>query len=399
MHDRALLLENPVQHYAWGSRTAIAELLGRAVPAPRPEAEMWMGAHPKAPSRIVDPPGLGRLDEALLRDPVRLLGREVCDRFGPELPFLFKVLAAAEPLSIQVHPGQQQAREGCQRENEAGIPIDAPHRNYKDPNHKPELVCALTSFVALHGFRPPAEIVRHLGSLGIPQVANVLDRLARGEGSLALRALLAGLLTLDAEESAPVLRRAAAVTRRPGDQAWEWVGRLLEKHPGDMGALAPLYLNLVVLEPGQALYLDAGELHAYLHGTALELMANSDNVLRGGLTPKHVDVPELLDCLTFEPRPAGVVSPTRPQAGESVYATPAREFELALIDVEPSRPFQAAARRGIEILLGLEGAVSLECSSDSRPLARGTCLAIPAALPAYRLDGRGRIARARVPLL
>ena len=149
-----LVLDNSVQNYAWGSRTAIAELLGRPSPSAAPEAELWIGAHPKAPSRIASPPGLGTLDRVIQDDPVGLLGAEVCDRFGNELPFLFKVLAAAEPLSIQAHPNQEQARAGWARENAEGIPLDAPRRNYRDPNHKPELVCALTPFVALKGFRP-----------------------------------------------------------------------------------------------------------------------------------------------------------------------------------------------------------------------------------------------------
>src|SRR5512139_3459451 len=171
MGSFVLVLENPIQGYAWGSRTAIAGLLGRPTPSPGPEAELWIGAHPKAPSRIVSPPGLGTLERVIQQDPVAVLGHEVCDRFGNELPFLLKVLAAAEPLSIQAHPDHEQARRGWARENAEGIPVDAPHRNYRDPNHKPELVCALSSpFVALKGFRPVDEVARRLDALGGPEL-------------------------------------------------------------------------------------------------------------------------------------------------------------------------------------------------------------------------------------
>jgi mannose-6-phosphate isomerase len=398
MHDTVLVLDNPVQNYAWGSRTAIAEFLGRPSPAARPEAELWIGAHPKAPSRVVDPKGLGSLDDVIRRDPVAVLGRRVCDRFGEELPFLFKVLAAAEPLSIQAHPSQLQARAGWQRENETGVPVDAPHRNYRDPNHKPELVCALTPFVALQGFRAAADIVRNLRGLAIAQVAEALDRLAHEPGPAALRAVFAGLLTLDAEEMRPVLRRAATVTMRPGDRAWAWVGKLLERYPGDIGALAPLYLNLVTLSPGEALYLPAGELHAYLEGTALEIMANSDNVLRGGLTPKHVDVQELLGTLVFESRAPQVLEAVATAPGERVYHTPAREFELAVLEARPDRAFVAEFRQEVEVLLGLEGNAVLVAGDARWPLDRGRSVLVAAALATYRIEGQGKVARARVPI-
>jgi mannose-6-phosphate isomerase len=198
---------------------------------------------------------------------VGLLGADVCDRFGNELPFLFKVLAAAEPLSIQAHPNQEQARGGWNRENAEGIPLDAPRRNYRDSNHKPELVCALTPFVALKGFRrstrPCARSSRSPG----PSCRRRSGRVARERKPRRLRALFARLMTLEPEERAPILKRAATeAARRSSDPAWRWVKRLLEKYPQDLGALAPLYLNLVTLEPGEALYLAAGELHAYLEG-------------------------------------------------------------------------------------------------------------------------------------
>lgn len=399
-----LVLDNPVLDYAWGSRTTIAELLGRPSPAPGPEAELWIGAHPKAPSRIAVAGAAGgtggrrTLDRAIQDDPVSLLGAQVCDRFGNELPFLFKVLAAELPLSIQAHPSQEQARAGWARENEEGIPLDAPRRSYRDLNHKPELVCALTPFEVLKGFRPADELTRALEPIARPELAAETGRLAREQGPPALRALFARMMTLEAEERAPLLQRAAAqAARRSSDPAWSWVKRLVQIHPGDVSALAPLYLNLVALEPGQALFLPSGELHAYLSGSALELMANSDNVLRGGLTRKHVDVQELLATLVFDAHPPERLEAQDSGPGERSFRTPAREFELGFIEVAAARPFSAPGGRGVEILLQLEGACRLTSAGCTTELSRGVSVLVPAALPSYELEGAGRIARARVP--
>jgi mannose-6-phosphate isomerase len=399
MGQTVFVLDNPVLNYAWGSRTAIADLLGRPAPSALPEAELWIGAHPKAPSRVAAPAGVGSLDRAIQDDPVGILGHEVCDRFGNELPFLLKVLAAAEPLSIQAHPSHDQARSGWARENAEGVPLDAPRRNYRDPNHKPELVSALSAFTALKGFRPLDEVARNLEPVARPEIAPELGRLAREHHPLALRALFARLMTLDPEERAPVLKRATseAARRRKGDTAWEWVARLMKHYPGDVSALAPLYLNVVTLAPGEALFLPAGELHAYLEGTALEIMANSDNVLRGGLTPKHVDVPELLATLAFQGGAPEVLRTAASGPGEQVYRTPAREFELGFLSVEPDGPFTPSPGRGVEILLGLAGETTVLAGSEAVPLGPGRSILVPAALDSYAIEGDGRVCRARVP--
>jgi mannose-6-phosphate isomerase len=399
MSQQLLVLENPILNYSWGSRTAIADLLGRPAPTDLPEAELWIGAHPKAPSRIVAPAGLGTFDHAIQENPVGILGHEVCDRFGNELPFLLKVLAAAEPLSIQAHPSHEQARRGWERENAEGVPLDAPRRNYRDPNHKPELVSALSSFTALKGFRPLDDIARGLEPVARPEIAPELGRLAREHAPLALRALFARLMTLDPEERGAVLKRATseAARRRRTDPAWEWVARLMKHYPGDVSTLAPLYLNLMTLAPGEALFLPAGELHAYLEGTAIEIMANSDNVLRGGLTPKHVDVPELLATLLFEGSNPEVLKPVDSGPGERAYRTPAREFELAFLAVEPDHPFTPSPGRGVEILLGLAGDARVGVGSETTPLAAGRAVAVPAALESYVIEGEGQVCRARVP--
>jgi mannose-6-phosphate isomerase len=392
-------LDNPIQDYAWGSRTAIAEFLGRPNLSQRPEAELWLGAHPKAPSRALAEGGPRPLDELIRSDPAGMLGPGVADRFGGELPFLLKVLAAAEPLSIQCHPDAEQARAGFERENRLGLPLAAFERNYRDPHHKPELVTALTPFSALKGFRPVPEIVRLLAPLAGPELQpRVLDLEWAGDEA-ALERLFAFLLSLDATTRGRVVAAAVAgaVTRGGDDPAYDWVVRLAEKHPGDVGVLSPVLLNLLVLEPEEAVYVSAGELHAHLEGTALEIMANSDNVLRGGLTPKHVDVAELLRIARFRAGPPERIRPEPVSDRERVYRTPAVEFELGLVDVEPGRACESLPGRGVELLLGLEGDASLVAEGRSVSVAKGRSAFVPAAVARYRVLGKGRVCRAGVP--
>lgn len=374
-------LENPIRPYAWGSTEAIPQLLG-VEPDGRPWAEMWIGAHPASPSRSED----GRpLTELVAADPPAVLGAGVARAFDDALPFLFKVLAAARPLSIQCHPDAEQARAGFAREEAAGIPRDAPERSYRDDSHKPELVVALSPFFALKGFREPAEIAALVAAAGVATLAAETRALAR---SGDLRAFFAALVTLPEDRLAAALAELAA---NLGDAPeHRWVRRLLTLYPGDAGCFAPLVLNLVELAPGEALYLPARELHAYLEGTALEIMASSDNVLRGGLTGKHVDVPELLRVLDFRPGAPAVLTPRPGDDGLSRYETPAREFSLAV--AEPgSAPLERAGRRGVEILLCTDGHVELTAGAESARLRRGESLLVPAAVPAYRLAGPGRV--------
>ena len=304
------------------------------------------------------------------------------------------------PLSIQCHPNHAQARAGFARENRRGLPPDAPERNYRDPNHKPELLVALTRFLALKGFRPVEEQLRLLCPLKLASLEGPLDVLGRMQDEDALRRLFARLLTMGPDERGSLLEQAiaAAAASRDGDPAYAWVLRLAEKHPGDVGAIAPLLLNLIELEPDEGLYLPAGELHSYLEGTALEIMANSDNVLRGGLTPKHVDVEELLAIASFRSGPAEVLRPEPRRPGETVYRTPAREFELGLVRVKSNCPHDSVPDRGVELWLGLEGDATFLAEGRSFSLARGRSLFVPAAVERYRVEGEGRACRAGLPL-
>jgi mannose-6-phosphate isomerase len=392
-------LENTIQDYAWGSRTAIAEFLGRVNAEHRPEAELWLGAHPKAPSRALGPGGARPLDELIRADPRAMLGPAVAERFAGELPFLLKVLAADEPLSIQCHPDREQAREGFLRENRQGLAPTAFERNYRDPNHKPELVTALTRFTALKGFRPLVEIVRLFGPVAAPELTERVAALGGARGEAALERLFTDLLSMDAPTRARVVSAAVAgaEARQQDDPAYTWVVTLAGKHPGDVGVLSPLLLNLLELAPEEAIYVSAGELHAHLQGMALEIMSNSDNVLRGGLTPKHVDVRELLRIARFRAAAAERLRPEALRPGERVYRTPAAEFELGLIDVAEGGSYDSAPGRGVEVLLGLEGSASLVVDGESVSLAKGRSAFVPASVPGYRIVGAGRVARAAVP--
>lgn len=387
------LLQGAVRPYAWGSRIAIAELLGEPVPSPHPQAELWFGAHPGDPSVLLGDDGTRTpLIEALLTDPERQLGPRCVGQWGERLPFLVKVLAAEEPLSLQAHPSAAQAAEGFAREEALGIPPRAPERNYPDPNHKPELICALTEFHALTGFREANRTVELLTALAVPELGPYRDMLAAQPDADGLRALFTTWITLPqpAIEALlpPVLEACIRRLRERGADA-EFGGecrtvlQLAEAHPGDAGVLAAALLNYVVLAPGEALYLPAGNLHTYLHGTGVEIMANSDNVLRGGLTPKHVDVPELLRVLDFSHGDLTVCRgrPTGPR--ETCFDTSAVEFRLCRLQWEPGDRQPVRLRGpGPQIVLCTQGSVAMR-ADDGRDmlLDRGGCAWLPAADP------------------
>jgi mannose-6-phosphate isomerase len=316
-------LDNTIRPYAWGSPTAIPELLG-VEPTGEPQAEMWMGAHPGAPSRT----DRGTLVEIIDADPEKELGPASVAKFGPRLPFLLKILAAGAPLSLQVHPNLEQAKEGYEDEERRGIPVAAPHRNYKDANHKPELICALTEFDGLCGFRAPLQAADLLDGLGVDSLKPYVDLLHAHPEDAALREVLTAILTADPEEMTRTVTAVAAACTRLGG-AYAPYADIAHHYPGDPGVLAAMLLNHVRLQPGEALFLGAGIPHAYLNGLGVEIMANSDNVLRCGLTPKHVDVPELLRIVRFEPTDPGVLRPEASPDGEEVYETPIDEFRLS----------------------------------------------------------------------
>ncbi|WP_248761955.1 mannose-6-phosphate isomerase, class I [Pseudarthrobacter sp. SSS035] len=386
-------IENVLRDYAWGSTTAIAGLLGRPESG-RPEAELWIGAHPGAPSMARRADGsVAPLDALIAEDPEHFLGSESVAEFGPRLPFLTKILAAALPLSLQVHPSIEQAKAGFARENADGIAPDAAHRNYRDDNHKPEMIFALTPFEALCGFRSTAatrKILLHIAACfdrveaGIPpllvELLEVLDNPDEGAG---LRSAFERLIRGGEDVSHTTSRVAAALISgaplEPFNAELSTVISLNEKYPGDPGVLISLLLNRVSLAPGEAVYLPAGNVHAYLHGLGVEVMASSDNVLRGGLTPKYVDVPELLRTIEFQPVAVPMLTPEFSGLGQELYTPPFREFQLQRIELAPGAEPVPLAQAGAAVVIVVAGTVYLDSPKGDLHLTRGGSAFLPAA--------------------
>lgn len=374
-----------VQHYAWGAKDAIPELLGISNADERPFAELWIGAHPDLPAQVVTD-GTIPLDRYIEDDPDGILGPHASRRFDGQLPFLLKILSAAEPLSIQVHPDASQALEGFNRENEEAIPAHDPRRNYHDPYHKPELLCALTPFYALRGFRPLHDIRETLAA--IPELAGLAPDFEPDESGLAQ--WYRGVMKLGQDQVdeilLPLVRRLAAESLRVPfrkDQPEYWVLRAHEAFStdghADRGLFSIFLLNLLRLEPGQAIFLPAGELHAYLRGTGVEIMANSNNVLRGGLTPKHVDVDELLRIGVFRgARPQILQSVPRPSEPTVCFEPPVDEFRLCRTLLEPGQTLTRPAEHGVELAIVLRGGVIASWSEGgSHWFPRGACYLVP----------------------
>ncbi len=403
MLERVLPMKNPIQHYPWGSRIAIAELLGIQNPEARPMAELWMGAHPKSPSTVLVEDKWIRLDELIRSAPGPLLGTKVIEKLGETLPFLFKVLAAAEPLSIQAHPNKAQAIEGFEREERLGIPLDAPHRNYRDKNHKPELLCAMTPFEALKGFRPLEETIELLNQIGTSSIVPLRQVLEGGDEGSALRAFFTKLMRMDKEDLERILADVVVEAERLGRERKEfwWVVRLHEKYPSDPGVLSPLFLNLVTLAPGEAIYLPAGQLHAYLGGMGIEIMASSDNVLRGGLTTKHMDVDELLKVVSFASQFPEKILPREDEAGIKVYLPPAQEFRLSVVELPHGGEKEFNGNGTVKVILCTQGSFQIEGKGQGKALdlSRGNSVLVPAAAHPFQLKGKGTCYMACVNLV
>lgn len=370
------LIEGSVRSYAWGSRTALAELTGREAPTDHPEAEIWFGAHPAAPSTVVSEDVA--LDEFIAADPATQVGEG-----HDTLPFLLKLLAADKALSLQAHPTKEQAEQGFAAENAAGVPLDAFQRNYKDDNHKPELIVALTEFHALAGFRAVAQTRELLEALDIPELSSYIALLGSGDDAADLRGLFTTWVSLPRDFVVPLIsavveRCRALVNDANGTAVQDWmlpslgtVVTLAQEYPGDAGIICSLLLNRVTLQPGEGLYLDAGQLHAYLGGVGVEIMANSDNVLRGGLTTKHIDVAELMRVLRCEP----LGDPRLTADEDGVYPTPAPEFQLRRLTGGESRTVTGPA---IVLSVGAGVTVEQQQTGTVMDLARGHAVWIAA---------------------
>ena len=371
-------LTNTIRHYPWGSRTVIPELLGEPSPADQPYAELWMGAHPDAPSVLSDGRGL---DAAIAAEPDRLLGGTVQQRFGNRLPFLMKVLAAESPLSLQAHPTTAQAEVGFAAEEAAGIPKDDPTRTFKDPHHKPEILLAMTPVEALCGFRPVEESLHCLAKLQLPELKPTIAALARGGLQVAIPQLLA--LSVRRRESLVTAVSAKAATFVAAHDpefinTYRWAASLADTYPGDIGVVISLLCNHLTLAPGEAVFLPAGNLHAYLSGAGVEVMASSDNVLRGGLTSKHVDLGALVEVLDFTDGKVPVIRPVLGPGGLR-YPVPVEDFDLTRCELGTD----AGSLRmpGPQVLLCTEGTAVLGTDDGELVLRQGESAFVPAGVP------------------
>ena len=415
-----LFLENQIMEYDWGSRTAIPDLLGMPSPSDKPVAELWMGAHPKAPSKVLCDGEKPDLAEFIARDPEKVLGEKAAARFDGKLPFLFKALAAEKPLSVQAHPDARMAKEGFERENARNVPLDHRTRNYKDDRAKPECICAITPFHALCGFRKIPDMLNLFETVLHQDFSDLLNPLRSVQGhsdseiETGLSRFFKGLFMISGPDMKKLAEHAVDVAGRKTAEnpAFQWMVNIhAETHakktdrdqpgdgPLDPGILAPLFLNYIRLEPGQALFLEAGRLHSYLKGLGMELMGASDNVVRCALTSKHIDTDELNRVVRFEVRDIEVLEPEQNSHGERIYPTPAEEFVLSSIKVGPQVRFVSSADRSAEIMLCTSGKCRLRFGSEESgtDVEKGQSFLVPASAPAYSIEGDAELFKASIP--
>ncbi|EHK9004213.1 mannose-6-phosphate isomerase, class I [Vibrio vulnificus] len=394
-------LDNPVKNYEWGSKTAIQSLFGIDNPNGEPQAEIWMGAHPNGCSTVYIDGESVLLSKLIQSNQEGILSKATAEQFG-ELPYLFKVLAAGQALSIQVHPSKDEAEVGFAREEVQGIDRSAAQRNYRDPNHKPELVYALTPYQAMNGFRAFDDVLARfthmVGAVHMPTVQALLEVFKANNTSYGLKAFFTGLLSLQGDDKLQSLAALLEYVKLHQKQDLEddlcgLVLELAQSYPSDIGLFAPFMLNVLTLKPGQAMYLDARTPHAYLKGAGLEIMANSDNVLRAGLTPKHIDVDELAKCTLFEEKPV-----------ESLLCQPETDgyyhhYPVSVPDFNFDCFMQAddteVQLRSAEILFAIDCDATLSHKSGEKiTITKGESVFIPAYAQEYTLSSKGRVARA-----
>ncbi|MFA0046056.1 mannose-6-phosphate isomerase, class I [Vibrio sp. 10N.261.51.F11] len=386
-------MDNTIQNFAWGSKSSFRQLFDIDNLNNEPQAEMWMGAHPNGCSKVKCGDSTVLLSCLIESHKEEFLSTQISEKFG-ELPYLFKVLAAENALSVQVHPSKEQAELGFHKEEQAHVPLSAHHRNYRDSNHKPELVYALTPYQAMNGFRAIPEIISLFSNVGIPQLSEMLDLLNANPSSEGLREFFVGILSLEGGRKVEAVD--SLISKVKGNVTQELSSLILtlsEQYPGDIGLFTPLMLNVITLEPGEAMYLDARTPHAYLKGTALEIMANSDNVLRAGLTPKHIDVQELASCTLFEEKPFDTLKLTPLiENGVLTYSIPVPDFRFSVYE-NPNN--ELVCPESAEILLPLDAELTLtHDSGEVVTLKKGKSVFIPAYVDEYRISSKGNVAKA-----
>ena len=398
--DKIIPLKNPVQEYAWGSKTALQSLLRDKSYAGKPVAEIWIGAHPIACSLVLEESQWIPLDKIINKKPEVVLGTSIARRFDGKLPFLFKIIAVESPLSVQVHPNLEQAKDGFSRENSQGISIDSPKRNFKDSNHKPELICPLTPFEALSGFRNATEVEALMDRLFTSPESEKIIKLKNLVLQRPVEDNFRKLFTMsrtDQVELVKAVMRAAEIHENE-NPAFSWLLKIGVDYPEDICVLAPIFLNYIKLDPGQAMYIESGEVHSYLQGEAVELMANSDNVVRGGLTKKHVNVEDFLGIVKFSSGPPLILNAEKKGVSEFLYPPLCDEFQLSVIRVQGELKYSGQRHRGVEIVVCMEGEARLkDLENECLNLGKGDSVIIPAAVKGYTIAGNSIVYKASVP--
>ncbi len=409
------IMGNAIRNYPWGSKEQMAQFLGRPASG-KPEAELWIGAHDGNPSALPDGRGL---NDVISADAADLLGRRSVETFGERLPFLMKVLAVGEPLSLQVHPSSERARLGHAREDAAGISLDAGHRNYKDRFHKPEMIFAITRFEGMAGFRQVDRTVELLHLLNVPWADDVAEKLQRGPAAEMLREVVTETLSMGGRALPRTLSQVGDAARHAGARAqreelkhrtehrgalrrieteavrvFQRLGELVRHYPKDPGALVTLFLNNIVLAPGEAMFVNAGVVHAYVEGFGVEIMASSDNVLRAGLTPKHMDVDELLSVTDFAPIAPPRWAPSERATDFTYLEPPVAEFCLTV----GRPPMRRVPATGPRTVLVLEGQVEVVARDERLVVKRGQSVFVSHADGPIDIVGNGRVAVGSVPV-
>ncbi|WP_237386758.1 mannose-6-phosphate isomerase [Xenorhabdus sp. Sc-CR9] len=386
-----LKMTNNIQYYDWGSKTALTDIYGIGNPDNQPMAELWMGAHPKCSSLVADPQ-TGEtitLNTLIAKEPTKYLGDKVAQQFQ-RLPFLFKVLCAAQPLSIQVHPDKTSAEQGFAKENMAGLPLDSAQRNYKDDNHKPELVYALTPFKAMNAFRPLSESAQLLGyvSAAHPDIQTFIQQPT--EKNLSF--LFSQLLNMQGKQKRLAIAVLKSALNSHQGEPWDTIRKMTTFYPDDNGLFSPLLLNVVELKPSQAMFLYARTPHAYLEGVALEVMANSDNVLRAGLTSKHIDVPELMANLDFIPKPANTLLTIPEQKKDALdYPVPVNDFRFSVYTIQ-EQPI-TLENDSASVLFCVEGQIVISTDEQQLRLFSGESIFLSAIEITVTVHGDGKLAK------
>ncbi len=386
------IMDNKVQNYNWGSIDSLNKLFGIKNPNSGPQAEMWMGSHYNGCSKIKHNGNKILLSEFITENKNSVLSTETAKKFG-DLPYLFKVLAARQALSIQVHPNKYEAELGFEKENLAGIAHHAPERNYKDPNHKPELVYALTPYQAMNGFRSVSDIIRNFSTLNIEQLRPITKLLLDEPNELGLRSFFCQLLSMEGEEKYKAITTLLEHAQEHCDnKIYALILELNKQYPKDIGLFSPLILNVLTLQPGEAMFLEARTPHAYLQGTALEIMANSDNVLRAGLTSKHIDVIELAKCTSFvEKTKSSLLLEPIKKEDTLLFPVPVTDFKFAIF-IKPNNTHVSV--NSAEILMALDSKTTLTNNTgEAVTIGKGQSVFIPAYAKNYQVCSLGRVAR------